>query len=199
MKGDIMHRLAPIILVFVLAMGCTSALPPEVLQQYQARTLYTCCNLHYEYSDISDANYYVGKTLPLGTPVTVQSSGRGSVTFNAGGVPVTLTQAYGTAEESFQQYLDKILVAEDPTPRLASYSKAVQDAIRSSRVEPGMTREQVLLSLGYPPTHRTPSISSSEWTYWYNRWVTYKVQFDDTGTVLDVVGRPAPTNNQPVQ
>ncbi|MET0151571.1 MAG: hypothetical protein ABW298_03030 [Candidatus Binatia bacterium] len=31
-----------------------------------------------------------------------------------------------------------------------------------------------------------------QWTYWYNRWVTYKVVFDDAGEVGEVVGRPAP-------
>ena len=62
-----------------------------------------------------------------------------------------------------------------------------------------MTREQVILSLGYPATHRTASISAPEWTYWYNRWVTYKVEFDDKGVVANVVGRPAPTHDQPIQ
>ena len=61
-----------------------------------------------------------------------------------------------------------------------------------------MTRDQVILSLGYPPTHRTPSLREREWTYWYNRWVTYKVVFGDSGKVADVVGRPAPTAQMPI-
>ena len=61
-----------------------------------------------------------------------------------------------------------------------------------------MTREQVILAIGYPPTHRTPSIDASEWLYWYNHWVTYKVQFGPDGKVANVVGRPAPTQDQPI-
>ena len=57
-----------------------------------------------------------------------------------------------------------------------------------------MTREQVLLSLGYPATDRTPSLQDREWTYWYNqRGDRYKVAFDEAGKVSDVIGRPAPT------
>jgi hypothetical protein len=41
-----------------------------------------------------------------------------------------------------------------------------------------MTRDQVLMSLGYPPAHRTPSLSASTWTYWQNRWVTMVVAFE---------------------
>jgi len=36
----------------------------------------------------------------------------------------------------------------------------------------------VLMSLGYPPVHRTPSLDAPQWTYWENRWVSYVVYFD---------------------
>ena len=54
------------------------------------------------------------------------------------------------------------------------------------------------MSLGYPPTHRTASTDVSTWVYWYNRWVTFNVDFGGDGMVATVVGT-APTNNQPVQ
>jgi SmpA/OmlA family protein len=187
------------ILALVMFAGCKAAAPPEVLREYQSRSLMTCCNLHYETEEINDANYYVGALLPLGTPAQVQAMKSNSVTFLADGHKLTLVHSYGTAQESLRQYLDKVLVTEDPKLRLAHYSRSAQQAIREGRVERGMTREQVILSLGYPPTHRTPSTTANEWTYWYNRWVTYKVQFDDHGMVSNVVGRPAPTQDQPIQ
>ena len=189
-------------LVFALGLGivaCQRGPAPEVAQQFQGRALYACCNLHYENGDLSDANYWTGKTLRAGTPVTIEKLGNDSVTFAAGDVHLKLTHQYGTKEESFSQYLGKVLVADDPRPRIASYRPAVQRAIENSKVERGMTREQVLTSLGYPPTHRTPSIKDREWTYWYNRWVTYKVAFDDAGKVAEVVGHPAPTAETPIE
>jgi outer membrane protein assembly factor BamE (lipoprotein component of BamABCDE complex) len=74
----------------------------------------------------------------------------------------------------------------------------VQDAISNARVEKGMTKEQVLMSIGYPPTHRTASTQMNNWTYWYNRWVTFVIIFDDQGFVSGYNGSDVPTNNQPV-
>jgi len=179
-------------------LGCPATVPPEVLQKYQSKTLYTCCNIHHEKNDINDANYYVGTLLPLGTPAQVQGLGNRSATFSAGGTTLTLTQSYGTAQESFEVYLDKILVSEDPKAKVATYPQAVQDAIRDARVEKGMTRDQVILSLGYPPTHKTASLNDRLWTYWYNRYVTFQVAFDEAGKVSNVVGGSAPTTNVPI-
>jgi hypothetical protein len=61
-----------------------------------------------------------------------------------------------------------------------------------------MTRDQVITALGYPPTHRTPVLSAPEWTYWHNRWLTYKVVFDAEGRVSRFVGSHAPTANRPL-
>src|SRR5262249_14307663 len=154
--------------------------------------------IRHEGDQINDANYAVGTLLPLGAKATVQGAGRDSITFVADGTKLTLSHSYGTKEETFQQYIDKVLVANDPKLQVASFQPAVQEAIRDARVERGMTREQVILSLGYPPTHRTPSTNDREWTYWYNRWVTYRVVFNDAGVVTDIVGRPAPTRDQPI-
>ena len=41
-----------------------------------------------------------------------------------------------------------------------------------------MTKQQVIMALGYPPAHRTPSIDGPMWTYWANRWATFEVYFD---------------------
>ena len=185
-------------LVLVAFAGCRHRPSPELLREYASRSLVTCCNIHYETQEINDANYYVGSTLPLGTPALVQGVTDDSVTFLAAGHTLTLYHQYGKDQESMRQYLDKTLVADDPKVRVATYPRAVQDAIRDGRVERGMTREQVILSLGYPPTHRTPSTDASEWTYWYNHWVTYQVQFGPDGKVANVIGRPAPTQDQPI-
>lgn len=188
-----------LVAMILSVVGCQKAMSPELLKQYQSRTLYTCCNIFHESDQINDANYHVGQMVPLGSSAQVQDAARKGVTFLAGGTKLTLTQAYGQNEESFQQYIDKILVPLDPKAKLMSFPKDVQDAINDSRVEVGMSKEQVLMSIGYPPTHRTPSTTSNTWTYWWNRWVTYTVQFDDSGKVSGITGSNAPTRNQPIK
>jgi len=183
----------------VLLASChRSSAPIEPIRQVDTRTLYTCCNLHYDGEEISDANYWTGKTLPAGTAVRIENVTKDSVTFKAGDERLTLKQEYGGKQEPFSQYVEKTLIADDPRMRIGAYPPAVRRAIDHAKVERGMTRDQVILSLGYPPPHRTPSLKEREWTYWYNRWVTYKVVFGDTGKVSDVVGRPAPTAEAPI-
>jgi hypothetical protein len=189
---------AAVITAFALLAGCRAAAPPAVMTEWQGRTLYTCCNVHYEGASINDANYTVGSTLPFGSPVTVVAMTTDSITFQSGPTKLTLRHSYGAAQETAQQYFNKILVDTDPHLRCATFPKMVQSAIEDGRVERGMTKEQVIMSLGYPPTHRTASTDLSTWTYWYNRWVTFEVMFDTNGVVTNTVGN-APTRNEPIQ
>jgi hypothetical protein len=192
------QRLAIALGSILLASCAMLSVAPDVLTQWQGRRLYTCCNIRYEDpTDIVDANYARGSILPFGSPAAVTAMTGKSVTFRSGSTNFTVTQSYGTAQETSQQYFAKILVDTDPHTRFASYSPSVQAAITDARVERGMTREQVIMSLGYPPTHRTPSIDAPLWVYWYNRWVTFNVQFGADGLVSTIVGS-APTNNEPV-
>lgn len=184
-------------LVMLGLAACHPKVSPEVLQQWQSRSLFTCCNIHHEGDTVNDGNYSVGAILPFGSAATVTAMTGNSVTFTAGGMPLTLVQSYGTAQESGDQYFNKILVATDPHIRFNTFPKDVQSAITDARVERGMTKEQVLMSIGYPPTHRTASTDSNAWTYWQNRWVTYQVQFGEDGKVVNFVGN-APTHNQPI-
>lgn len=191
------RRIAAVVLGCLLGGGCRRGPAPELRVQLDGRERFTCCNLHYESEDVSDANYWTGHNLPAGTPVTIESVGTDSVTFRAAELRITLHHEHGSDAEPLSRYLDKVLTKDDPRPRLAAYSSAVRRAIAAARVERGMTRDQVLASLGYPPTHRAASTQEREWTYWYNRWVTYKVVFDEAGRVADVIGRPAPTAEVP--
>src|SRR5215470_10519112 len=89
-----------------LTASCHPAAPPSpALQQLEGRSLYTCCNLHYEKGDINDANYWVGKLLPAGTPVRVDKISGDAARFSGGDVTLTLTHEYGTKEETLEQYL----------------------------------------------------------------------------------------------
>jgi hypothetical protein len=89
---------------------------------------------------------------------------------------LTVAFKYGRKTLTFDEYLDRLLVRDDLRAKLPTGK--VRSVIEAGDVEPGMTRDQVLMSLGYPPAHRTPSLSAATWTYWQNRWVTMVVAFD---------------------
>jgi hypothetical protein len=148
--------------------------------------LYLCCNLRTESDWFSDGNYLVGRVFAAGTPVKMTSASRGVAYFEMDGRRYRLGHEYGTKEETFDKFVGKYFVAQDPKARIAAYPPATQNAIRAGKIARGMTKEQVILAIGYPPTHATASLDSAEWTFWYNRWVRYGVQFDAAGRVRDV-------------
>ncbi len=55
--------------------------------------------------------------------------------------------------------------------------------IKSGRIRQGMTRDDVLLSMGYPPGHKTPDLGLNTWIYWQSKVNTLEVHFDESGRV----------------
>ena len=52
-----------------------------------------------------------------------------------------------------------------------------QKGVQDGKAFIGMSKEGVRMALGYPAPHRTPSLDSSTWIYWRNRWKTRAVEF----------------------
>lgn len=42
-----------------------------------------------------------------------------------------------------------------------------------------MSKDAVLVAIGYPPITRTPTLESDDWTYWSNRFNTFIVYFEN--------------------
>jgi hypothetical protein len=171
---------------------------PVVPSPLTGESRYLCCNMHYEKPEVTDVNYQRGALIPFGTRVQILEVRKASVKFQPEGhPPMTLVMRHGRNIVTMDQYMDRIFVTEDPrlklrgkaappargkkgskAARTPDTSAAIVNAIEQSTVEVGMTRDQVLMSLGYPPPHRTPSLESPTWTYWMNRWDTFTVNFD---------------------
>lgn len=87
---------------------------------------------------------------------------------------------------SVNAYLQKIT---SPTPvSLEGFSKVDRRGIAQGKALVGMSRKGVMTALGYPATHRTPSLDASTYIYWTNRFGTIAVEFDKDGKVKKVKG-----------
>ena len=147
------------------------------------RTLHTP-----EKVSISDANWGTSAMIPAGARIKVLSYGSNRAAVEIDGKPMRIGHDYGRSEESLEKYLAKIVVKANPKAKLDRYSEKVRGAIRQGKVLPGMTREQVLMSVGYPPTHKTPRLDASVWNHWSSRAGRYEVHWTAKGTVDRVVG-----------
>lgn len=90
----------------------------------------------------------------------------------------------GRMAMSARQYVDLIA---SPTP--VSYeglSDVDQQGIQAGKAMVGMSKQGVMIALGYPAKHQTPSTENNVWTYWKGRHDSYAVEFDNTGKVTAV-------------
>ncbi len=152
-------------------------------------TGFTCCNLHYENDWISDANWSSLPMLPAGQAAKITDYGRYRIHVEIDGKSMRLGQDYGRSEP-LGQFARKIVVAQDPKAKIAAWPAGVREAVKLGKIAAGMTKEQVIVSLGYPPVHQTPSLDSPQWKYWLTKIGSFLVIWDEKGRVRDVIADP---------
>jgi hypothetical protein len=150
---------------------------------------YTCCNLHYEGDWISDANWSSMPMIPAGASIKVLDYGRYRVMTEIDGRKMRLGQDYGRAQP-LEEWAGKLVVKEDPRQRIARWPAPVREAARAGKVAIGMSKEEAIVSLGYPPAHHTPSLDAPQWKYWHTALGSYLVVWDSAGRVKDVIADP---------
>jgi hypothetical protein len=151
---------------------------------------YTCCNFHYSNDWINDGNYAELPMIPAGTPIKLKSIDRYIAYVEIDGKKFRLGLDYGRTLETTEQWANKLIVKDDPKARLATYSPAVRKAIQSGQLMHGMTKEQVIMSVGYPMTNENPRLDVPFWRYWRSSWGEYKVHWNSAGRVSEISGHP---------
>jgi hypothetical protein len=153
-----------------------------------AQTLgFLCCNMRTDGAWISDINYLdEGKTtISAGTPLTMNGYGKNRVHVVINGRKQDIGNDYSRSL-SLETFAKRYIVAQDPLEKLKTYPKKIQDAIGTARLTKGMTREQVLMAVGYPVSDENPSLESNTWRYWLNSFSEFDAIFDDKGLLIKV-------------
>jgi hypothetical protein len=155
---------------------------------------FACCNLHYDGDWISDVNYAELPMIPAGTPIEVLSYGRHRAAIKVDGKPMRLGHDYGRDQETLEAWVGKVVVSDDPRPRISAYPATVQNAIKEGKVTVGMTREQAIVSMGYPLTNENISLDSPIWRLWRSRREEYQLNFRADGHLGSVTGDESVTS-----
>lgn len=156
---------------------------------------YLCCNMRSDGSWISDSNYAEGgkAVIPAGTPVKVTGYGRNRVRVEINGDRQAIGNDY-SRNLDLETFARRYVVSDDPAQKVAAWPEKVQDAVRRSRLTPGMTREQVLTSFGYPISSENPDLDEPLWRYWLTSFDEVQVHFDGSGRLTDITAAPATRN-----
>lgn len=153
---------------------------------------YTCCNLRHEGGDdwISELNYISEPMIPFGQPVSVISYEKNLAHINLHGKPMRLGQDYTRKDLTLEQYVKRIIVPENPAEKLVTYPRKIQDAIILGKVMNGMTKEQVIMSVGYPFTQENPDMNAPMWRMWIGSFEEYQLMWDKNEKVKAIIADP---------
>ena len=152
--------------------------PDTVVPRSQKTTYlqagYACCNLRYDGDQIKDSNLGQLPFIAAGTPIRVKTIDDYVAQVDVDGRPMRLVLENRGAE-TIQQWLARLVVGEDPRTRLAAFPPAVREAIRAGKLAKGMTREQVIMAVGYPQTSDKLPLDGPHWRYWWSGFSPYYV------------------------
>jgi len=148
---------------------------------------FLCCNMRTDGSWISDINYAdTGKTMiPAGTPLTMDGYGKHRVHLTINGRRQDIGNDY-SRNMSLDAFAKRYIVDQDPLIKLKGYPKKIQEAIGTARLTRGMTREQVLMAVGYPVYDENPTLESNTWRYWLTSFEEFDAIFDDKGVLIKI-------------
>lgn len=150
---------------------------------------FLCCNMRTDGSWISDINYDENgkKIIPAGTPIKVTGYGHYRVKVDINGKSQAIGNDY-SRDLALEEFAKRYVVSDDPAAKIAAYPKKIQDAIARAQIVLGMTREQVLMSVGYPVSSENHNLADKTWRFWLSSFQEFRVRFDDSGRVTDVEG-----------
>jgi hypothetical protein len=150
---------------------------------------FLCCNMRTDGAWISDINY-LGPgttTISAGTPLTMNGYGKNRVHVLINGGQQDIGNDYSRSI-SLEAFAKRYIVEQDPLEKLLTWPRKIQDAIGMARLTKGMTREQVIMAVGYPISDENPSLESNTWRYWLSSFAEFDAIFDDKGLLIGIEG-----------
>lgn len=170
-------QLSVLALLLTLSLGSHAKILPEMVEPAVGQTYYTRYNFMYEKGRHVTTNYWRGELVPFNTKVVLVSMDSKKLVLDIDGVEVTILNVKKHTQRDAETIASELL---SPTKiSLKGISKELQNDMLSGNMRLGMTKEQVLMTRGYPPQHKTSSTKANTWTYWSSKFVQQTIVFQD--------------------
>lgn len=159
-----------VVLVCLCALtSIANAANPEVGKSY-----FTKHNFMFEKANHITTNYWRGELVPINSEVQVKSIRGNKMVLTYKGQDVTIENATKYTKKSIEEVGDRLL----STTPVKVGGKFAND-IRLGEMRLGMTKDEVIMTRGYPPAHKTTSTDANLWTYWSSRFVQLSIVFEN--------------------
>ncbi|MHC1764928.1 MAG: hypothetical protein AB9869_11610 [Verrucomicrobiia bacterium] len=166
---------SPVLLLGWQAAGAQAKREVDAVQKGQA--FFTRFSFFYEDLRHRTTNYRKGILVPVNTQVQFVKAKRNDIVVQLpNGKQLTIENVEPYSGENLDGIFSRTFSTEKTN--LSGFTEAERGAILAGEVKPGMRKSAVIVALGYPPKHQTPSLESSQWRYWQNRFNTFLVQFE---------------------
>jgi len=121
--------------------------------------------------------------IPAGSEILIVDKSRKSFTFKFDNDSKKVVYEFHKSRMgmSLDEYIDKVTSTQPVS--FDNLSGQDKKGVADGKAYQGMTREGVMVALGYPATHRTPTLEATTWIYWTNRFGTFAVDFGPDGLV----------------
>lgn len=142
--------------------------------------VYTLTNLHPDERRglLYSLNYQQDGLLPVCTQVNVDSVDQRELRFTVGATGRQYRYLFTRhMRDAIDMHMNRYFGPN--CPDLTALSDADRAGIQQGQVFQGMSKQGVILAIGYPPEHATPSLDSDQWSYWRNSHSRFLVYFVD--------------------
>ncbi|GGJ96099.1 hypothetical protein [Luteimonas terricola] len=175
----------------LVAIAIATAMAPAIARQAAKTEGFLCCNMRSFDGEVYDINYddEGARIVPFGSPLTVTKQGRRKLRLLVDGEKHVIENHY-SRDLSDAEFAARYVVAEDPRIAAAGFPEKIREAIASARITPGMNREQVAMSLGWPVSSENPDLDADVWRFWLGSFEEIQVEFDAAGLVVDASASP---------
>ncbi len=172
-----------VMLLLLVACNSVNVKDAETGETVIGQEYYLNVNVWYNHPlKIMSTNYHAGSRLGIGKKVTITKLGGKKIRFTdeSGGDYMIIhhrKHTSGDLQTLFDRYFGKKDITKSKS--FSKFSTKVQKQIRNGEIVKGMSKDAIIMSYGYPPSHRTASLDGDRWIYWGTKWVSKAATFDN--------------------
>jgi hypothetical protein len=139
----------------------------------------TLVNLHPDEKGkrLYSVNYQLESLMPACTRVKILSVTNKRMEFEVEGGTKYEYIFHDSMKDPIPRHLDRYFGKACPRKKIDALTGVNRRGFKEGKILPGMTKDALILAVGYPPEHATPSLQSQTWKYWRNRFATTNVHF----------------------
>jgi hypothetical protein len=168
-----------LLLVMLSLVSCNKALKPEELPTNitVGATYYTQFVIRYEKGTHLTTNFRRGASIPVNTPIKLLNITSKTIEVevdNSSQKLLVKNVEKHTGDDVYRAF-DKLFAKKKVN--LSKFTALERTQIDGGTVANGMSKDAVIVAIGYPPITETMNLDSNLWVYWSGRFNKFNVHF----------------------